>query len=581
MTTKLLLALLPGLCVFGMSFDARANLDVGATLSAKSIKADSLGSVHLVTRFSAAAGDASPSIAHVVSTLTDYGGPAPLDNPITSPLVWDEAESGDQTFASVLYLEEGAIGESYTVNTSWYDALGNLLGEDESQVTVEAPGLPPIALEVLNPADEYGDVVLLKGDLVQVDFAVGCDFPWLAEACDAQQAQSSNKDVIQLMTSDGEVVAKTKRGKKLQGSLSLKAKTLAAEALVVGYLRKASGDIGGTSDTQITVVADPSTAELIGRTTALEAQVAALQAQVEALSSDLENATAAIEKNGAAGAENADAIQAHHGVLMKHLQLFSDEKISFRVSQNESGVATNANAIEEIAAKHISDAFDFESSIEELDQYIQGQGKLIATNTGGVATNAGSLEEIAAKHISDAFDFESSIEELDEYIQGQGKLIATNTDGIATNTAAIADGLGPPQANYEAIIRGQAVKLVDGEPARMTFAHERFVLTGVPVGDFDAIADGYRHLTEVSIVDVTGDGADSPFEVALWLTGDVPGVQFADGAALTFPNVTSAPPGATISVFSFNHDAGHFVGTGFVTDEGAVFATVQGVIEFD
>ena len=107
------------------------------------------------------------------------------------------------------------------------------------------------------------------------------------------------------------------------------------------------------------------------------------------------------------------------------------------------------------------------------------------------------------------------------------------------------------------------------------------MLTGVPVGDFDAIADGYRHLTEVSIVDVTGDGADSPFEVALWLTGDVPGVQFADGAALTFPNVTSAPPGATISVFSFNHDAGHFVGTGFVTDEGAVFATVQGVIEFD
>lgn len=681
MKTRLLLVLLPALAIVGVPLDASANLDVGGVLSAKTIKADAAGTLHLSTRTVVlhnhkpqgdadltSSGDA-PEIAFVVSELTKFSGPAPLENPVKASLVWKDPATGARTFSSVIAFEDDAVDQAYTIVTTWYDALGNALGSDEEDVVVEGRGPAPVALDVLNPATAAGNVVLLEGDLVQVNFAVLCDFPWMAADCSAQQGESSHKDRIQLMTPDGAVIHKTKRGKSLSGLALLKAKTLSAQPLVVGYLRSDSGTVTDSSDTVITVVADPSTAALIARADALEAQVAALAAQLaevsagqgaqdaaiaansaehlrnwelildleaddvilegrvtanegssamngaelasirplwQMLSSQIPAIETDVKANSGTGAKNAATIAANHQVLIKHMMLMSDDVITTRVKENTKGVATNAAALKDhkqlsedtwvsfesrvtgneggiaknaagIAAntqKHADDGFFYESSITELDSYMTSSGAAIATNAAGIAANT-------QNHVDDGFFYESSIEELDEYISGSNAAIATNAAGIATNAAAIADGLGSPLANYEAILRNQAIRLVGGEAARMTFAHAELSLTGVPVGDYEDADGGYRYVADASIVDLTGDTDDSPLEVGISLTGNLPGIVFGAGAEVVFPDVTSAPPGTEADLFSIGSDGVKYLGRGTVLGSGKFYALLEGDLYLD
>lgn len=168
------LLLLPAL-VLGVSLDARANLDVGHVLSAKSVKANAAGTLYLTTRFGAASADVART-AVVISDLTSVSGPAPLASPIIGTLVWTDPQTGTMAFSSALAFEGDAFDKDYTVVSRWYDAAGNLLGSDERVLTVERRGPPPITLDVLNPPNAYGDVIVTRGDFVQVNYTVGCDF---------------------------------------------------------------------------------------------------------------------------------------------------------------------------------------------------------------------------------------------------------------------------------------------------------------------------------------------------------------------------------------------------------------------
>ena len=639
MKIQLLLVLLPALAIVGVPLDASANLDVGSTLSGTIIKADSVGTLRTRTvtlhnhkpvgDAASTSGDGAPEIAYVTHTLTDLSGPPPLENPVTAPLVWEDPDTGARTFSSVIAFEADAVGQAYTVVTTWYDALGNALGSVEETVAVEGRGAAPVALDVLNPPSDAGDVVLLVGDLVQINFAVLCDFPWLAADCSAQQAESSRNDRIQLMTRDGAVINKTKRGQPLSGLVLLKAKTLAAEPLIVGYLRSDSETVADTSDTVITVVADPSTALLIARADALEARVAVLEAQLAEVSAGQSAQDTAIAANSAehlrswellldlqaadvvldgrvtasegTGATNAAALRDHKqltedtwvsfesrvsgnagGVaantaeLRAHKQLSEPiwETFEAQITRNAGGIATNTAGIAANTQKHVDDGFFYESSIEELDEYIGRTSAATTTNAAGIATNAAGIAANTQKHVDDGFFYESSIEELDEYI---GRTSAATT----TNAAGIADSLDASQANYEAILRDQATRLVGGEAARMTFAHADFSLTGAPVGDYEGADGGYRYVADVSIVDLTGDTADSPFEVGITLTGDLPGIVFGAGAEVVFPNVTSAPPGTEADLFSVGADGVKYLGRGTVLGSGKFYAMLEGDLHMD
>jgi hypothetical protein len=622
---QLLLVSLPALTIVGVPLDASANLDVGSTLSGTIIKADSVGTLRTRTVMlhnHEPVGDAdstsdggAPEIAYVTYTLTDFSGPAPLENPVTAPLVWEDSVTGARTFSSVIAFEDDAVDQAYTIVTTWYDAFGNPLGSAEEDVVVEGRGTAPVALDVLNPSTEAGDVVLLRGDLVQVNFAVLCDFPWLAADCSAQQAESSHKDRILLMTRAGEVISKTKRGQPLSGLVLLKAKTLAAEPLVVGYLRRDSGTVTDTSDAVITVVADPSTAALIARADALEARVAALEARLDEVSAGQDAQDAAIAANSAEQLRswelildlqaadtvldgrvtaNAGTGEANAAALDRHKQLTEPiwETFESQITHNAGGIA--ANAAELRAHKQLTEPIweTFESQITHNAggiaanaagieaarpwwQQLQSATPLaetearVAANESGIANNAAGIAANTQKHIDDGFLYESTIEDLEEFIGRTSAATVTNAGGIA-------DALGASQANYEAILRDQATPLVGGETARMTFAHAGLSLTGQPVGDYQDADGGYRYIADASVVDLTGDTVDSPFEVGITLTGNLPGIVFEAGAEVVFPNVTSAPPGAQADLFSVGADGGTYLGRATVLGSGKFYAMLEG-----
>ena len=593
MKLQLLLVSLPALTIVGVPLDASANLDVGSTLSGTIIKADSVGTLRTRTVMlhnHEPVGDAdstsdggAPEIAYVTYTLTDFSGPAPLENPVTAPLVWEDSVTGARTFSSVIAFEDDAVDQAYTIVTTWYDAFGNPLGSAEEDVVVEGRGTAPVALDVLNPSTEAGDVVLLRGDLVQVNFAVLCDFPWLAADCSAQQAESSHKDRILLMTRAGEVISKTKRGQPLSGLVLLKAKTLAAEPLVVGYLRRDSGTVTDTSDAVITVVADPSTAALIARADALEARVAALEARLDEVSAGQDAQDAAIAANSAEQLRswelildlqaadtvldgrvtaNAGTGEANAAALDRHKQLTEPiwETFESQITHNAGGIAANAAGIE--AARPWWQQLQSATPLAETEARV-------AANESGIANNAAGIAANTQKHIDDGFLYESTIEDLEEFIGRTSAATVTNAGGIA-------DALGASQANYEAILRDQATPLVGGETARMTFAHAGLSLTGQPVGDYQDADGGYRYIADASVVDLTGDTVDSPFEVGITLTGNLPGIVFEAGAEVVFPNVTSAPPGAQADLFSVGADGGTYLGRATVLGSGKFYAMLEG-----
>ncbi len=128
---------------------------------------------------------------------------------------------------------------------------------------------PTILLTVLNEANAFGDVVLVRGDHIEVEFVV-----------EDRLSETRRDDTIRLVrVSDGAVVQEKKRGRMLSGTLNLSTRHKhRTGALRVEFVAHSTGDVWASTSSPISVVADQAVLELTNRIGEFEATVAALAA---------------------------------------------------------------------------------------------------------------------------------------------------------------------------------------------------------------------------------------------------------------------------------------------------------------
>jgi len=119
---------------------------------------------------------------------------------------------------------------------------------------------PFITMEILNDANDFGEIILAQGDSVEVSF----------EVIHGDTFEPSPMDKIRLVNTDtGQVVSLRRKGKELTGIVSLGTWRRAALGnLVVQYVQ--AGEVLATCDVNITVVTDVIIAELLDRVAILE-----------------------------------------------------------------------------------------------------------------------------------------------------------------------------------------------------------------------------------------------------------------------------------------------------------------------
>jgi hypothetical protein len=123
---------------------------------------------------------------------------------------------------------------------------------------------PTVTLTVLNSPNEFGDVIVVSGDSVEVELTVLDDLN-----------ETSDGDLIRLIRiSDSVIANEQKRGKELIGSRSLGTqKTNGINILgelEVQYVSAGTGQVIAVSDKSIFLVDNQAIVELTGRTTAVE-----------------------------------------------------------------------------------------------------------------------------------------------------------------------------------------------------------------------------------------------------------------------------------------------------------------------
>lgn len=138
-----------------------------------------------------------------------------------------------------------------------------------------ASATPKVTITVLNLPNEYGDIVVVRGNNVEVDLNV---YDPLNE--------SSNQDIIRLIRiDDGAIASEQRRGNELSGSRSLATqKTLVNPILgelQVQYVSSATNQVIATSDKNIFLVDNEAMVEINNRTTALENAVDTLSDLLE------------------------------------------------------------------------------------------------------------------------------------------------------------------------------------------------------------------------------------------------------------------------------------------------------------
>ena len=133
--------------------------------------------------------------------------------------------------------------------------------------------VPSIALTIQNQPDANGDIVVVLGDTVDVDFTV----------TESSPAQSNKKDRIRLVrTADDVVIDSVKRGDVLTGTRSLNLQgAIALGTLRVEYWSFTTDSVWAVAPDSVTVAADLGGAELIARVSTLEALLASLQQLVD------------------------------------------------------------------------------------------------------------------------------------------------------------------------------------------------------------------------------------------------------------------------------------------------------------
>jgi signal transduction histidine kinase len=123
---------------------------------------------------------------------------------------------------------------------------------------------PTVTLTVLNVSNEYGDVVVVSGDSVEVELSV----------VDTMK-ESSNSDVIRLVSiADGTVANEQKRGRELTGSRSLGTQKTNGSNILgkleVQYVSAETGQVMAVADKSIFLVDNQALVELTDRTGAVE-----------------------------------------------------------------------------------------------------------------------------------------------------------------------------------------------------------------------------------------------------------------------------------------------------------------------
>lgn len=274
-------------------------------------------------------------------------------------------------------------------------------------VSAEVMAAPEITMALLNEPNEFGDVVIIKGDAVTLDFVVADD----------PLSETHKKDRMRLVNAETDRVVDTKhRGRELSGTVTLRARGKHALGdLRLEYVSYLSGETLFTLPAPVFVVGDQAVSDLNARISQLEATlalqdatVAELTGLVELLSARLAwveadvqgiavNAAAVAKLQGAVAA-NAKGVADNLREARDHKQLTEDVWITFESSiasvtgtatENAAAAAKLREAIDantdSIAANtsKFSDPFLFESSIEELDEYINRASVLYPPDDGG------------------------------------------------------------------------------------------------------------------------------------------------------------------------------------------------------
>ncbi|MBI4697679.1 MAG: hypothetical protein HY758_01850 [Nitrospirae bacterium] len=162
---------------------------------------------------------------------------------------------------------------------------------------------PLVLLKVLNVPNEFGDIIIVRGNNVEVEFTVS-----------DPMFESSNEDIIRLVRiEDGIVATQMTRGKELSGSRSLGTqKTVGNDVLgklQVQYLSKTTKQVLATSLQTVFLVDNQSILELTGRTGAVEKEVITVKEKVilaENLAQEAKAAAAVADTKAAEAMTKAD-----------------------------------------------------------------------------------------------------------------------------------------------------------------------------------------------------------------------------------------------------------------------------------
>lgn len=138
-----------------------------------------------------------------------------------------------------------------------------------------AIAIPEVTLTVLNAPNEYGDVVIVIGNSVEVELTVSDPLN-----------ESSSGDVIRLISvTDGSIANQQKRGKELTGSRSFSTQKTTGNDILgelqVQYVSSATGMVIAKSDKTIFLVANKAIVELTERTGATEKKVLEVEVKAE------------------------------------------------------------------------------------------------------------------------------------------------------------------------------------------------------------------------------------------------------------------------------------------------------------
>ena len=255
-----------------------------------------------------------------------------------------------------------------------------------------ASAAPTVNLTVLNVPNEFGEIVVVRGNNVEIDLTVTDPLN-----------ESSNQDIIRLIhISDGAIAGEQRRGNELTGSRSLATQKTVVNPvlgeLVVQYVSATTNQVIASSDKNVLLVDNQSIVELNNRTTAVEQKVAltaekaanaesiAITANTKA-DSALSVANSALSTAAAAQESALDALNRLEAAIARQDQIFQ--------------TLTNVQKIVDDLQNQIGDTIS-------LLAYYPLDGDVLDASGNAKHGSVGGSEAYAAGHTGQAFSFDGA-----------------------------------------------------------------------------------------------------------------------------------------------------------------------------